>query len=113
MLHKPKATSSRQRGSISSRLPALQRAETQGTSTSRLRSDSIVSALDGEEENAINHPVEPRSRTAILPPVLTKVADKHPLSWIEFTEDAVITSCKTGHIRTWSRPSDSPVQADS
>lgn len=111
MLHKPKATASRQRGSISSRLPVLQRAETQGTSTSRLRSDSIVSGLEAEE-NTINHPVEPRSRTAILPPVLTKVADTHPLSWIEFTEDAIVTSCKTGHIRTWNRPSDAPAQAD-
>ncbi|KAI1770335.1 WD40 repeat-like protein [Hypoxylon cercidicola] len=113
MLHKPKATSSRQRGSVSSRLPVLHRAETQGTSANRLRSDSVVSAADGEEENSIDHPVEPLSRTAILPPVLTKIADKDPLSWIEFTEEAIMTSCKTGHIRTWSRPSDSPAQTDS
>lgn len=26
----------------------------------------------------------------------TKVIDKHPLSWLEFTEDAIITSCKNG-----------------
>lgn len=107
----------------------LHRAETQGTSASRLRSDSTVSAADGEEENTINHPVEPLSRTAILPPVLTKVVDKDPLSWIEFTEEAIMTSCKIGkcigprvmnctktvlgHIRTWSRPSDSPAQTDS
>ncbi|KAI1458673.1 WD40 repeat-like protein [Annulohypoxylon moriforme] len=113
MLHKPKVTSSRQRGSISSRIPASQRAETQSVATDRMRSDSVVSALLDAEENSINHPVEPRSRTAILPPVLTKVADKHPLSWIEFTEDAIIVSCKTGHIRTWNRPSDSLGQADS
>lgn len=124
-------TASRQRGSISSRLPILQRAETQGTSTSRLRSDSVVSGVDAEE-NTIDHPVEPRSRTAILPPVLTKLADKHPLSWIDFTEEAIVTSCKTGkcsyhsetdakriltefdlgHIRTWSRPADSIAQTD-
>ncbi|KAI0010404.1 WD40-repeat-containing domain protein [Xylariaceae sp. FL0662B] len=111
MLHKPKATTNRQRGSTSSRLATLQRAETQGTAGSRLRPVSVVSVLDGEEERVTNHPVEPRSRTAILPPVLTKVADKDPLSWIEFTEDAIMTACKTGHIRTWSRPSDSPGQA--
>ncbi|KAI1079927.1 WD40-repeat-containing domain protein [Whalleya microplaca] len=111
MLHKPKATTNRQRGSVSSRLPALQRAETQGTAGSQLRSNSIVSALEGEEDKVISHPVEPRSRTAILPPVLTKVADKDPLCWIEFTEDAIMTACKTGHIKTWSRPSDSPGQA--
>ncbi|KAI0888256.1 WD40 repeat-like protein [Annulohypoxylon maeteangense] len=96
MLHKPKVTSSRQRGSISSRLPASQRAETQSVATDRIRSDSVVSALLDAEENAINHPVEPRSRTAILPPVLTKVADKHPLSWIEFTEDAIVVTSELG-----------------
>ncbi|KAI1440095.1 WD40 repeat-like protein [Annulohypoxylon stygium] len=113
MLHKPKVTSSRQRGSISSRVPPSQRAETQSVATDRIRSGSVVSALLDADENTINHPVEPRSRTAILPPVLTKVADKHPLSWIEFTEDAIIVSCKTGHIRTWNRPSDSLAQTDS
>ncbi|KAH9885022.1 WD40 repeat-like protein [Xylariomycetidae sp. FL2044] len=108
MLHKPKATSHRQRGSVSSRTPALQRAETQGTSATRIRSDSIGSAVDGEE-NIVEHPVEPRYRTAELPPVLTKVADKDPLSWIAFTEDAILAR----HLRTWSRPSDSPAQAES
>ena len=79
-----------------SRVPPSQRAETQSVATDRIRSGSVVSALLDADENTINHPVEPRSRTAILPPVLTKVADKHPLSWIEFTEDAIIVSCKTG-----------------
>ncbi|KAI1338775.1 WD40-repeat-containing domain protein [Xylariaceae sp. FL0016] len=110
MLHKPKPASHRQRGSVSSRYPTLQRAETQGTSPSRLRSESVVSAVDGEDKT-ITYPVEPRSKVAILPPVLTKVADKDPLSWISFTQDAIMTSCKSGHIRTWSRPTDSPAQA--
>ncbi|KAI8631130.1 WD40-repeat-containing domain protein [Xylariaceae sp. FL1651] len=109
MLHKPKTSSHRQRGSISSRVPTLHRAETQGTPTGRMRADSTVSAVDGDDEKTmINYPVEPRSNVAILPPVLTKIADKDPLSWITFTEDSIMTSCKTGHIRTWSRPSDSP-----
>lgn len=25
-----------------------------------------------------------------------KAIDTHPLSWLEFTEDSIITSCKTG-----------------
>lgn len=96
----------RHRGSISSRLPPLQRAETQGTTLSQMRSNSIVSvsvgAADGlaDDENAqhtaICHSVEPRARTAILPPVGTKVADKDPLCWLAFTADAVLTSCKNG-----------------
>lgn len=58
------------------------------------------------------HPVEPRSRTAMLPPVLSKIVDKDPLCWLEFTEDSILTSCKSGHIRTWNRPSDSTTQPD-
>ncbi|KAI0863872.1 WD40-repeat-containing domain protein [Xylaria cubensis] len=106
MLHKPKISSHRQRGSVSSRVPTLHRAETQGGST--------ISVIDGDEEKiSINYPVEPRSNVAILPPVLTKIADKDPLSWITFTEESIMTSCKTGHIRTWSRPSDSLTQTNS
>ncbi|KAI1148919.1 WD40-repeat-containing domain protein [Nemania diffusa] len=111
MLHKPKISSHRQRGSVSSRVPTLPRAETQGTSPGRIRAESTTSGLDVDEARiSINYPVEPRSNVAILPPVLTKIADKDPLSWITFTEESIMTSCKTGHIRTWSRPSDSLTQ---
>ncbi|TRX95580.1 hypothetical protein FHL15_003538 [Xylaria flabelliformis] len=107
-------SSHRQRGSVSSRVPTLHRAETQGTSPGRIRSGSTISVIDGDEEKiSINYPVEPRSNVAILPPVLTKIADKDPLSWITFTEQSIMTSCKTGHIRTWSRPSDSLTQTNS
>ncbi|XMA16938.1 hypothetical protein WAI453_009729 [Rhynchosporium graminicola] len=106
MLHRPKAVSVRQRGSISSRLAnPLQRAETQNTTTTRLRSNSGLSASD-EEEHLIEHPVEPRANTAMLPPVMSKIVDPDPLCWLEFTEDSIITSCKSGHIRTWDRPRD-------
>ncbi|KAI0459086.1 WD40-repeat-containing domain protein [Xylaria acuta] len=111
MLHKPKISSHRQRGSVSSRVPTLHRAETQGTSPGRIRPGSTISVVDGDEVKiSINYPVEPRSNVAILPPVLTKIADKDPLSWITFTEESIMTSCKIGHIRTWSRPSDSLTQ---
>ncbi|RFU35115.1 hypothetical protein B7463_g1243, partial [Scytalidium lignicola] len=106
MLHRPKAASVRQRGSISSRLNPLQRAETQNTANSRLRSNSSLSADGDEEPHTIEHPVEPRVRTAMLPPVMSKIIDDDPLCWLEFTEEAIITSCKSGHIRTWDRPKD-------
>ncbi|RDW85649.1 catabolite repression protein-like protein creC [Coleophoma crateriformis] len=106
MLRRPKASSARQRGSISSRFTnTLQRAETQNTTTSRLRSDSSLSA-DDDTEHTIEHPVEPRATTAMLPPVLSKAIEVDPLCWLEFTEESIITSCKTGHIRTWDRPKD-------
>ncbi|KAJ9165592.1 WD40 repeat-like protein [Coniochaeta hoffmannii] len=114
MLHRPRAASVRQRGSVASRLAPLQRAETQNTSASRVRSDSnLSSGGEVEEEKLFPHPVEPRSRTAMLPPVLSKIVDKDPLCWLEFTEDSILTSCKSGHIRTWNRPSDSTTQPDS
>ncbi|KAL3422068.1 catabolite repression protein crec [Phlyctema vagabunda] len=108
MLRRPKALSVRQpQGSIASRFTnVLQRAETQTTTTSRLRANSNLSAVDADTEQTITHPVEPRARTAMLPPVLSKVIDDDPLCWLEFTEESIITSCKSGHVRTWNRPTD-------
>jgi hypothetical protein len=93
MLHRPKAvsirsaskeretltslgkSSVRQRGSVSSRFASpLQRAETQNTSTSRLRSNSSPS-YESDEDHTVEHPVEPRATTAMLPPVMV---------WIKF-----------------------------
>ncbi|UKZ76571.1 hypothetical protein TrVFT333_004278 [Trichoderma virens FT-333] len=53
-------------------------------------------AEDEWEENVIAHPVQPRAVIPMLPPVLTHVVDTHPACWLAFTEDAVITSCKSG-----------------
>src|SRR4051812_12723570 len=87
MLHRPKAvsfflasgsehnvliiakTSVRQRGSVSSRFGPLQREQTQNTTSSRFRSNSSPSA-ESDEEHTIEHPVEPRAATAMLPPVM-------------------------------------------
>lgn len=70
---------------------------------------------EGAEEKSLPHPVEPRATTAMLPPVLvcvslfqieveatwlsvkqSKTVDADPLCWLEFTEDSIITSCKSG-----------------
>ncbi|KAF4125651.1 WD40 repeat [Geosmithia morbida] len=91
MLHRPRAHSVHHRGSISSRY--THRPETANTSHSPAAYD-----------NDLAHPVEPRSRIPMLPPVLNKMIDKDPCCWLGFTEDAIITSCKTGHVRTWNRP---------
>ncbi|KAH8684747.1 catabolite repression protein-like protein creC [Tricladium varicosporioides] len=111
MLHRPKASSVRQRGSVSSRLNPLQRQETQNTTSSRLRSNSAVSA-EVDDEHIIDHPVVPRASTAMLPPVMSKVIDVDPLCWVEFTSESIITSCKSGHIRTWDRPRDGTNESD-
>lgn len=101
MLHRPK-NSSRQRGSISGLSGTSPRGEIASPLGTLVRSNSgLGGAADGD---AISHSVEPRSRIPILPPVLSTVVDTHPLCWLDFTEEAIITSCKDGHVRTWSRP---------
>jgi hypothetical protein len=89
----------RQRGSVSTTLNQLQHTETANSGTSQ---GNEVAAEDEVDE--IAHPVEPRAKIPMLPPVLNKVIDTHPACGLEFTEEAIITSCKNGHIRTWSRP---------
>jgi hypothetical protein len=59
----------------------------------------------------------------------SKVIDPDPLCWLEFTEESIITSCKSGrstsdsaekicinvlpgHIRTWDRPRDGSNESD-
>lgn len=64
MLHRPKAVSVRaHRASISSRITGgLHRAETATTTGS--------GSAEPEEKSSIRHPVEPKARITILPPVL-------------------------------------------
>ncbi|KAF2472563.1 WD40 repeat-like protein [Lindgomyces ingoldianus] len=103
MLHRPRAASVRQqRGSITSATLKMQKSRADG-STTRLRSNSNLTTASLDEDEIV-HPVEPRARTAILPPVMAKKADDHPLCWLGFEEDCIITSCSNGHIRTWDRP---------
>ncbi|KAF2194040.1 catabolite repression protein creC [Zopfia rhizophila CBS 207.26] len=95
MLHRPRAASVRQqRGSIASATLKVQRSRTD-TSTSRLRSNSNLTSASVDEEETV-HPVEPRARTAMLPPVMAKTVDEHPLCWLGFEEDCIITSCNNG-----------------
>ena len=65
MLHRPRAASVRQRPSVSSAVPRS-RSDTEAT---RLRSDSNLSNGSAPHEDIV-HPVQPRNRTAILPPVM-------------------------------------------
>ncbi|KAI9869243.1 MAG: hypothetical protein M1813_000031 [Trichoglossum hirsutum] len=110
MLHRPKALQSsvRQRRSDSSQgqQAGFQRTRTESQATDRLRSNSNVTSASGEDEPMINHPVESRARTAVLPPVMSKTVDPDPLCWLEFREDSIIISSTEGRIRTWNRPRD-------
>lgn len=69
-----------------------------------MRSMSINSSAENPE-NTIDHPAEPRATTALLPPVVSKLIHKDPLCWLGFTKESILTSCRSGHIRIWERPS--------
>ncbi|ODA75862.1 hypothetical protein RJ55_08503 [Drechmeria coniospora] len=99
MLYRPK-NAARRRGSVSS--PAGMPPRLDSGSAVGLRRDSTVD--DDDDDDGISHPVEPRARIPMLPPILTTSIDSHPACWLEFSEEAIITSCKNGHVRTWNRP---------
>lgn len=66
-------SSVRQRGSISSRYTnILPRAEIQNSPSSRMGPNSSISS-EAEDGPIIRHPVEPKARTAMLPPVLVGI----------------------------------------
>lgn len=108
MLHRPKGAIARTRGSVSGASVSLARHRTESASVNRMRSESNRSQslhLEEEEEPVfINHPIEPRSRTAQLPPVMVKTVDPHPVCGLAFEQDCIITTCLEGHVRTWDRP---------
>ncbi|KAH7070153.1 WD40-repeat-containing domain protein [Paraphoma chrysanthemicola] len=112
MLHRPRAASVRQRNSIASSNLKMQRTRTDSTAN-RLRSNSNLTAGSLLDEDEVVHPVEPRARTAMLPPVLAKTVDEHPVVWLGFEEDCILTSCKNGHIKTFDRPKEGTSNDDS
>ncbi|KAJ5993802.1 hypothetical protein N7451_009526 [Penicillium sp. IBT 35674x] len=114
MLHRPRAhhqNSTRQRTSVVA--PSSQsirhRADSWGN---RMRSDSERTENTYDDvEPLTSHPVEPRSRTALLPPIMSKVVGEDPICWLGFQKDCIMTSSLEGHIRTWNRPNDSVVKS--
>lgn len=72
----------------------------------RMRSKSNLStqpdeSVDGSGVNngqARVHVVDSKASTATLPPVMSKIVDKHPVSWLEFQENCIITSCDNGKL---------------
>jgi hypothetical protein len=125
--------SARSRGSVSAQSMSLQRHGAGSTTTAnRLRSDSNRTQNQAQDldyvGDLINHTIEPRARTAQLPPVMVscgknanavltchlletracsekrrltwylqaKTIDDHPLCWLGFEEDCIITSCQEG-----------------
>ncbi|KAJ5650677.1 uncharacterized protein N7484_004400 [Penicillium longicatenatum] len=115
MLHRPRAhhqNSTRQRTSVvapSSQSTHRHRADSWGN---RMRSDSERTDNTYEDvEPLTSHPVEPRSRTALLPPIMSKIVGEDPICWLGFQKDCIMTSSLEGHIRTWDRPHDSVVKS--
>lgn len=105
MLRRPKAASIRNRASVSSNVQ-IGRNRTESHATNRLRSTSSVDEDGVDADELVEHEVESRTVTAELPPVMSKVIDEHPLSWVGFEEECIITACAEGHVRVWKRPQD-------
>ncbi|KAK4229359.1 hypothetical protein QBC38DRAFT_114588 [Podospora fimiseda] len=116
MLHRPKVVAGaagRQRGvSVSSGKTTTENGEKKveggGGGAGEERKNGGTDGKGG----VVPHPVEPRATVAVLPPVLSRTVDDDPLCWLDFTEDAILTSCKSGHLRTWLRPSEGVAQLD-
>lgn len=85
MLRRPKAASIRKRASVSSNVP-IGRNRTESHATNRLRSTSSLDDDGVDADELVEHEVESRTVTAELPPVMSKVIDEHPLSWVGFEE---------------------------
>ncbi|KAI9691034.1 MAG: hypothetical protein M1822_008654 [Bathelium mastoideum] len=69
----------------------------------RLRSTSSLpppeeaeDGVVGDGEDIVVHAVEARARTAMLPPVMAKKVDEHPLAWLGFEENCILTGCLNG-----------------
>ncbi|KAL4972745.1 catabolite repression protein creC [Aspergillus desertorum] len=109
MLHRPKVhhqANARHRTSLvasSSQQLNRHRADSAGN---RMRSDSQRTAADSETApgQPVQHSVESRARTALLPPIMSKAVGEDPICWLGFQEDTIMTSSLEGHIRTWDRP---------
>ncbi|KAJ5899555.1 hypothetical protein N7495_004299 [Penicillium taxi] len=111
MLHRPRAhhqSSARNRNSLyipNSQPDHRHRADSGGN---RMRSDSNrTDKFDIGIDPLATHPVEPRARTAFLPPIMSKIVGEDPICWLGFQNDCIMTSSLEGHIRTWDRPNDS------
>ncbi|KAI5294804.1 hypothetical protein KEM52_003162 [Ascosphaera acerosa] len=98
MVHRPKHQTHRHRNSTitaaSHHQPTLSLSLTQTMTHNDVQRRPVFT---------VNHPVEKRSATAQLPPILSKKVSDDPLYSIVFFEHGIMTSSLEGHIRTWDR----------
>ncbi|KAJ1984349.1 hypothetical protein H4R34_000724 [Dimargaris verticillata] len=64
---------------------------------------SATTPLYTQHENVV-HEVTPQSQVADLEPVMAQSIHRLPVCSITFREDAVFTTCRSGHIKIWLRP---------
>lgn len=95
MLRRPNV---RNRGSFSTHVSA-NRKESANT-VNRIRSNSSREPADGVEikgDGEVVHAVDSKATVAVLPPVMSKSVDEHPLCWLGFEEKCILASCKDGN----------------
>ena len=110
ILGRPKAMSMsvRNRTSVSSHVPMGRKELLSAVGRMRSNSDRVPADAgngveDGHQAEAV-HAVDSMRSTAVLPPVMSKIVDEHPLSWLGFEEHCIITACKDGEfVCAWYR----------
>lgn len=99
MLRRPKAMSLRNNRSSIATMGGSRKESQTPANRVRTNSGRGMHPDDTDDEDAeveMVHAVDTKSSTTVLPPVMSKAADPHPLCWLGFEENCVLTSCKDG-----------------
>ncbi|KAI9293316.1 WD40 repeat-like protein [Neoconidiobolus thromboides FSU 785] len=65
---------------------------------------STVGVKDADTIGPVLHPLKSRNQVMMLKPLMAQSVHQDPLCSIVFREEAIITTCKKGHIKIWKRP---------
>ncbi|RKP39591.1 WD40-repeat-containing domain protein, partial [Dimargaris cristalligena] len=99
-LHRPKSVSYHRYPS--SNRPNCCRTALSGSASSTFHPNSVRS-IPAKHENVF-HEVTLRNEVAILEPIMAQSIHRYPVCSVTFRDDSVITTCRSGHIKIWSRP---------
>lgn len=68
---------------------------------------SVYSTLTHGDKHLLTptlHPLIPRNQVVMIQPLMSQSVHADPLCSLIFREDAIITTCRRGHIKIWGRP---------
>ncbi|KXS19735.1 WD40 repeat-like protein [Gonapodya prolifera JEL478] len=71
---------------------------------SRQRAEAERKSTFGDSPGATVHQAPPRSEVPIIVPTVSKHVHGDPTCGLVFRDDAIVTSCRQGLVKIWSRP---------